>query len=335
MNSKTDDLKRFTQPIGVLLDRFIAANQSHFPAATGELTQLLRDIAWAAKIINKEINRAGLVGLEKETTQQNIQGETQKILDQVAHIRFTKALSKGGQTCGIASEEAEDLIETGNNQAKYVVCIDPLDGSANIGVNIPVGTIFSIFRRKSGIGSLPVKDDFLQKGTEQVAAGYVVYGSSTMLVYSAGHGVNGFTYEPSYGEFLLSHPMMEINVEGNTISINESNCHTFEKGIKKYIEHCKTQKFKTYYTGSLISDFHRNLITGGIYIYPSSDHYPQGKLRLLYECSPLAFIIEQAGGAATNGHEKILDLMPAELHQRSQLFIGSKNLVQEASDLLQ
>lgn len=328
------NIDQFTVPIGTPLDRFIQTNQEQYSIATGELSQLLRDIGLIGKIISHEINRAGLRGLGEELEAENVQGETQKVLDVVSHLKFVDALTRGGQTCGIVSEEVDDFMDTGNHNAKYVVSMDPLDGSSNTGVNIPVGTIFSIYHRISKIGGPPILDDFLQPGHRQVAAGYIVYGTSTMLIFTTGKGVNGFTLEPSYGEFLCSHLDMKSKDDGLTISVNESNCHTFKPGIKDFIEECKVKKFRTYYTGSLIADFHRNILTGGIYIYPLSDHYPEGKLRMLYECIPLAFICEQAGGLATNGIDRILDIVPTKLHQRSSLFIGSKSLVNRAGELI-
>jgi fructose-1,6-bisphosphatase I len=327
-------IEKFSAPLGTFLDRFIAANQEQFPFASGELSQLLRDIALAAKIINKEINRAGLVGIEGEVGNKNVQGEDQKMLDMVAHIRFKRALCNGKQTCGILSEETDEIIDTKNHQAKYVVSLDPLDGSSNIHVNMPIGTIFSIYRRVSPQGKPPAEEDFLQKGIHQVAAGYVIYGTSMILVYTTGFGVNGFTYEPSLGEFILSHPDIRIKTDGNTLSINQENFHTFSTGVKSYLDHCKVAQYKTIYTGALVADFHRNLFTGGIYSYPSSEKYKTGKLRLLYECMPLAFIVEQAGGGATNGQIRTMEILPASKHQRSPLFIGSKNMVAKVTDCI-
>ncbi len=329
-----NSIDHFSAPIGTFLDRFIKSNQAQFSYASGELTQLLRDIGLAAKIINRETNRAGLAELSKELGETNVQGEQQKVLDMVAHVRFVRALTNGGQTCGIVSEETDGIIMTGNRHAKYVVTMDPLDGSANTAVNIPVGTIFSIYHRISKIGTDPVKEDFLQPGKEQVAAGYVIYGSSTMLVYSTGHGVNGFTLEPAYGEFLLSHANMTIPHGGKTLSVNESNSQTFQPEIQRFIRHCKERQFKTYYIGSLIADIHRNMITGGIYLYPGSAHYPNGKLRLLYECNPIAAIVEQAGGAASDGTGRILDKKPQDLHERSPLIIGSKELLDKIEGIV-
>ncbi|GAA4837791.1 class 1 fructose-bisphosphatase [Algivirga pacifica] len=323
-----------TAPVGTTLDRFIAQKQEQFPYATGELSQLLRDIALASKIINREINRAGLAGIEGASGTENVQGEAQQKLDVVADVRFTRALSKGGETCGIVSEECDHIIETGNKHAKYIVTIDPLDGSSNIDVNVLVGTIFSIYRRRSPIGSSPTEADMLQEGTEQVAAGYVLYGSSTMLVYSTGYGVNGFTYEPSLGEYFLSHPKMKMKEDGKIFSINEGAYNTFPEGVKAYLKHCKDQEYSGRYIGSLVGDFHRNLLKGGIYIYPATEKYEQGKLRLLYECNALAFLAEQAGGVATDGYQRILNVKPTSLHQRTPFFVGSKKMVEKAMELL-
>lgn len=327
-------IKKFITPVGTALDRFIAAKQSEFPYATGELSQLLRDIALASKILNREINRAGLVGIESSIDQENVQGEHQQMLDVVADIRFTRALTRGGQTCCILSEESDKIIETQNNDAKYVVTLDPLDGSSNISVNISIGSIFSIYRRKTEVGSTPTEEDVLQKGRDQIAAGYILYGSSTMLVYTTGYGVNGFTYEPSLGEYFLSHANMRIPEDGSIYSINEGSYEDFFSGIQQYIQYCKKQRYSARYIGSLVADFHRNLLKGGIYLYPSTPNYPDGKLRLLYECNALAFLIEQAGGLATHGSANILDIVPHEKHQRVPLIIGSKNMVEKVLHFL-
>lgn len=327
-------IEKFTSPIGVALDRFIAQKQEEFTYATGELSQLLRDIALASKIINREINRAGLSGIEGSIGADNIQGERQQMLDVIADYRFTRALVRGGQTCGIVSEENAEIIDTKNHHAKYIITIDPLDGSSNIDVNVSVGTIFSIYRRKSPLGMPPTNEDVLQKGTEQVAAGYILYGSSTMLVFTTGFGVNGFTYEPSLGEYFLSHPDMTISENGNIYSVNEGGYFTFQEGVKSYIDDCKRNEMRARYIGSLVADFHRNLLKGGIYMYPATSKYKSGKLRLLYECNSLAFIIEQAGGMASNGYKRILEIEPEEKHQRTPLFIGSKNMVTEVCQRL-
>ncbi len=330
-------LEQYTAPVGTALDRFIAERQEQFKYATGELSQLLRDIALAGKIINREINRAGLIGLEGTfgNNDVNIQGEYQQKLDVIAEVRFTRALTRGGQTCAVISEEAQNIVYTGKNDAKYVVAIDPLDGSSNIDVNVPVGTIFSIYRRRTPIGTPPGLEDVLQKGSEQVAAGYILYGSSTMLVYSTGYGVAGFTYEPSLGEYFLSHPQIMMKEDGNIYSINEGNFLEFEEATQNWLHYCKQQKFTARYIGSLVADFHRNIFKGGIYVYPATTKSPRGKLRLMYECNPIAFLAEQAGGMATDGKRRILDIEPTDIHQRSPLYVGSPTMVKKAMSFLE
>ncbi len=315
--------------VGTTLDRFIKLKQSEFPFASGELSQLLRDIALAAKIVNRETNRAGLANIGGAFGQTNVQGEEQQKLDVIANIRFMRALSKGGEVCAIVSEEEDSVIDLQNNSGKYVVAIDPLDGSSNIDVNISIGTIFSIYRRKTPQGSPITEEDVMQPGRDQVAAGYVLYGSSTMLVYTTGHGVNGFTYETSLGEFFLSHPSIKAPDNGKIYSINEGLQNQWNEGIKDYIDECKRRDYAARYIGSLVADFHRNLLKGGIYLYPATHKNPEGKLRLLYEANALAFIADQAGALATNGKESILDLQPTALHQRTPLFIGSSKMVRE------
>lgn len=314
-------------PVGVTLDRFIMRQQSAFPYASGELSQLLRDIALASKIINREINRAGLIDITGAHGTVNVQGETQQKLDVIANIRFMRALRNGGEVCAILSEEDNELIHTGNENAKYVVAIDPLDGSSNIDVGVSVGTIFSIYRRVTPIGTTPTVADFLQGGRKQVAAGYVLYGTSTVLVYTTGHGASGFTYDTSVGEFILSHPDLQCPTDGTIFSYNEGNVVDYEMTTKQYIEQCRYRRFSARYIGSLVADFHRNMLKGGIYFYPATSTIPTGKLRLLYECYPLAFVIEQTGGMATNGTQLLLDVTPLTLHQRSPLYIGSKQMV--------
>lgn len=316
-------------PVGVTLDRFIKRNQDAFPFATGELSQLLRDIAIAAKIVNREINKAGLVDVTGAIGTSNVQGEMQQKLDMIAHIRFMRALRNGGEVAGIVSEEEENIVMTGNDDARYVVAIDPLDGSSNIDVNVSIGTIFSIYRRLSPVGTKVTLDDFLQGGDAQVAAGYVLYGSSTVLVYTTGHGVNGFTYESSLGEFFLSYPTIKIPEDGSIYSINDGNALDFPEPISDYLDTCRTRRYSSRYIGSLVGDFHRNLLKGGIYFYPPTAKTPNGKLRLLYECYPLAFIIEQAGGLATDGKQRLMEVKIKNLHQRSALCIGSTNMVKE------
>ena len=320
-------------PLGTTLDRFIKRNEEDFEYATGELSQLLRDIGLAGKIINREINRAGLGDLMGAFGEENVQGEEQQKLDVVANIRFKRAFRNGGQVCAIVSEEKEDIIQL-NPQSKYIIAIDPLDGSSNIDVNVSVGTIFSVYRRKSERGTPANRADVLQPGSAQVAAGYLLYGSSTILVYTTGGGVNGFTYEHSLGEFFLSHPCAKIPQTGNIYSVNEGYYNDFSEGIRQYIVRCKERHYSARYTGSLVGDFHRNLLKGGIYLYPSTKQYSNGKLRLLYECNALALLIEQAGGKATDGHQRILDMQPQEFHQRAPLFIGSTEMVEEVMECL-
>ncbi|GAB2957135.1 class 1 fructose-bisphosphatase [Hymenobacter coalescens] len=314
-------------PVGTTLERYIMQKQSEFAYATGELSQLLRDIALAGKIINREVNRAGLAGITGAYGQQNVQGEEQQQLDVVANIRFIRALRNGGQACAVLSEEEDDIIHTGNDQGKYVVAIDPLDGSSNINVNVSIGTIFSIYRRVTPVGSKATREDFLQGGRQQVAAGYILYGSSTMMVYTTGHGVAGFTYEPSLGEFFLSHPSITIPATGSTFSCNEGYWFQYAECVRTFLMDCKRRAYSGRYVGSLVADYHRNLFTGGIYLYPPTSKTPAGKLRLLYECYPLAMLIEQAGGQAAGADGPVLDVVPTDFHQRSPLYIGSADMV--------
>jgi fructose-1,6-bisphosphatase I len=324
------------------LGQFIIEKQADFPYAKGEFSRLVRDISIAAKIVNREVNKAGLADILGETGSKNVQGENVKKLDVFANNQFIAALRAGGEVCAIASEENEDIIPIDSEiskSAKYVVAIDPLDGSSNIDVNVSVGTIFSIYRRVSlkGPGTL---EDFMQRGTEQIAAGYVIYGSSCMLVYTTGKGVYGFTLDPSIGEFCLSHPNMKTPDTGMVYSINEGNYLHFPDGVKKYMKYCQeediatSRPYSSRYIGSGVADIHRNLITGGIYIYPTTTKSPSGKLRLLYECNPLAFIIEQAGGKATTGGKRIMEVPLKELHQRTPLFIGSASMVDTAMEFM-
>lgn len=323
------EASRIGESIGITLDRFIKNNQDQFQFASGELSQLLRDIALASKVVNREVNKAGLIDIMGPLGSQNMGGEFQQKLDVLANIRFSRALKKGGEVCALISEESESFEDL-NNQGKYVIAIDPLDGSSNIDVNVSIGTIFSIYRRKSKVGE-PIQDeDILQKGTEQVAAGYILYGSSTMLVYTTGHGVNGFTFEQSLGEYFLSHENMQMPVDGKIYSINEGSSNSFPAQINKYLEYCKSSNYTARYIGSLVADFHRNLLKGGVYIYPSTAKNPNGKLRLIYECNALAFIAEQAGGRATDGKVRILEIQPAILHQRVPFFVGSAKMVEKA-----
>lgn len=323
------EASRIGQSIGFTLDRFIKNNQDQFQYASGELSQLLRDIALASKVVNREVNKAGLIDIMGPLGSQNMTGEDQQKLDVLANIRFTRALEKGGEVCALISEESESYEDL-NNHGKYVIAIDPLDGSSNIDVNVSIGTIFSIYRRKTKVGEPIQKEDILQKGSDQVAAGYILYGSSTMLVYTTGHGVNGFTFEQSLGEYFLSHPDMEMPEDGKIYSINEGGANSFPEGVKKYIQYCKDSTYTARYIGSLVADFHRNLLKGGIYIYPSTAKDINGKLRLMYECNALAFIAEQAGGKATTGKTRILDIEPKDLHQRTPFYVGSRKMVEKA-----
>ena len=322
-------LANLALPVGTTLDRYIMQRQTAFPYATGELSQLLRDMALASKIINREINRAGLMDITGSAgSGNNVQGETQQKLDVVANIRFIRALKNGGEVCAIISEEDEDIIHTGNVNAKYVVAIDPLDGSSNIDVNVSIGTIFSIYRRITPVGTEATLADFLQGGNQQVAAGYILYGSSTILMMTTGEGVSGFTYDNSLGEYILSHPNLRQPQTGQIFSCNDGNELDYPAYVQTYLKTCKQQRMTGRYIGSLVADFHRNLIKGGIYLYPPTVKTPNGKLRLLYECYPMAYIAEQAGGIATNGQGRLLDVEPTNLHQRSPLFIGSAGLVE-------
>ena len=326
----TDDLGK---PVGVTLDRFIKRDQDAFTFATGELSQLLRDIGLAAKILNREITRSGLLDLEGAFGAQNVQGEAQQKLDVVANIRFKRALTNGGQVCALVSEEEQEVI-TINPDANYLVAMDPLDGSSNIDVNVSIGTIFSIYRRKSEKGSQVTKEDVLQPGRDQIAAGYVLYGSSTMLVYTTGRGVYGFTYGPTIGEFFLSHPTIKCIPDGKIYSVNDGYWDDMSEEIRTFIQDCRKKGCTARYIGSLVADVHRNLLKGGVYIYPSFPKYPDGKLRLLYEANALAMIVEQAGGKASDGKQRILDIPPNNLHQRTPLFIGSANQVEQCLQMI-
>ncbi len=325
------------------LVEFIWEQQEGVGTATGEFSRLLNDIGIAAKIVNRDVNRAGLAGILGNDGGVNVQGENQKKLDVLANNEFIKALRNGKQCAAIISEENDDVIvfdESITKNAKYIVALDPLDGSSNIEVNVSIGTIFAIYKRKS-IGTTITKEDVLQAGTELVCGGYVIYGSSTMMVYTTGKGVNGFTYDPTCGIFILSHPNIKIGDEGNIYSINEANYIYFPEGVKRYIKYCQeddaetNRPYTSRYIGSLVSDFHRNLLRGGIYMYPGTKKNPQGKLRLMYECVPVAFLAEQAGGKASDGFKRILDMEPEHIHQRSPLFIGSKSMVEKAEALMQ
>ena len=324
------------------LGEFIIKNQSSFKYSSGELSSLINSIRLAAKVVNHEVNKAGLVDIIGPTGSHNIQSEKQQKLDVYANEKFINTLVNRNIVCGIASEEEESFITINsndkNNQNKYVVLIDPLDGSSNIDVNVSVGTIFSIYRRQSEIGSEVNINDFLQPGRLQVAAGYIIYGTSTMLVYTTGRGVNGFTLNPAIGTFYHSHSDLKIPKSGNIYSINEGNYLQFPDFVKKYIKFCQEEKnerpYTSRYIGSLVSDFHRNMIKGGIFMYPETAKNPKGKLRLLYECNPIAFICEQAGGLAVNGNKNILDIQPKSLHQRTPFYCGSEEMIKDLQNFI-
>ncbi|HXS58533.1 MAG TPA: class 1 fructose-bisphosphatase [Hanamia sp.] len=325
------------------LDEFTIREMRAFPKATGELAGLLRDIGLAAKRVNVEVNKAGLVDILGETGNVNVQGEEVKLLDEFANDQFTRVLRHGISCAGIASEELDDFVIFDNEisrNSKYICMYDPLDGSSNIDVNVSIGTIFSVYRRVTEIGEPVSKKDFLQAGNRQVAAGYIIYGSSTILVYATKRGVNGFTLDQSIGEFCLSHPDIKCPENGKMYSVNHGNYLSFSEEIKKYIECCQKKNktnggpYTQRYIGSMVSDVHRNLIRGGIFLYPGTKEKPNGKLRLLYECNPLAYMIEIAGGKATDGTQRILEKVPTELHERTPFFIGSLKMMEELEGYL-
>jgi len=325
--------------------RHIIEEERKIPEATGQLSDLLSDIALACKVLSQEVNRAGLIDILGFTGQVNIQGEEVKKLDEYANDILTYSMQQGGHACAVCSEESEEFVPIDAKYQekilhnKYIVHFDPLDGSSNIDANISIGTIFSIYKRisKSGPGTM---EDCLQKGIEQVAAGYCVYGSSSILVYTAGKGVHGFTLDPSVGEFLLSHSNMKIPKKAKTYSTNDGNYSKWSKGMQRYIDYLKEKDketerpYSSRYVGSLVADFHRNLLYGGIFIYPADEKNKNGKLRLMYEANPLSFIIEEAGGRSSNGKDRILELQPESLHQRTPLFIGSEQDVKLAEKFL-
>lgn len=324
------------------LGEFIIENQSSFKYSSGELSRLINSLRLAAKVVSHEVNKAGLVDIIGAAGDTNIQGEDQQKLDVYANEKFIQTLTNRNIVCGIASEEEDDFISINsqdeNNQNKYIVLIDPLDGSSNIDVNVSVGTIFSVYRRVTPVGTPVTLEDFLQPGNRQVAAGYIVYGTSTMLVYTTGDGVNGFTLNPAIGTFYLSHPDMKFPKDGQIYTVNEGNYIHFPQGVKNYIKYCQQEEgdrpYASRYIGSLVSDFHRNMIKGGIYLYPKSSLKDKGKLRLLYECNPMAFIAEQANGKASDGFQRIMDIIPTELHERVPFICGSKNMVKKAEEFM-
>ena len=325
------------------LDEFTIREMRAFPKATGELAGLLRDIGLAAKRVNVEVNKAGLVDILGDTGNVNVQGEEVKMLDEFANDQFTGVLRHGISCAGIASEELDDVVifnDDISRNSKYICMYDPLDGSSNIDVNVSIGTIFSIYRRVTEKGTPVNIKDFLQAGIRQVAAGYVIYGSSTILVYATKRGVNGFTLDQSIGEFCLSHPDIKCPENGKMYSVNHGNYYGYSEQVKSYIEVCQRKNktnggpYTQRYIGSMVSDVHRNLIRGGIFLYPGTKEKPNGKLRLLYECNPLAYILEVAGGKATDGKQRILEKVPTELHQRTPFFIGSKKMMEELEEYL-
>ena len=324
------------------LGEFIIENQADFAFSSGELSRLINSIRLAAKVVNHEVNKAGLVDIIGAYGETNIQGEDQQKLDVYANNTFINTLTNREIVCGIASEENDDFITIAgcknDHKNKYVVLMDPLDGSSNIDVYVSVGTIFSIYHRVTPVGTPVKKEDFLQPGNKQVAAGYIIYGTSTMLVYTTGHGVNGFTLNPAIGTWYLSHPCMKFPETGNIYSLNEGNYVHFPQGVKDYLKYCQEEKedrpYTSRYIGSMVSDIHRNMIKGGIFIYPKSSKAVNGKLRLLYECNPMAFIVEQAGGKASDGFTRIMDIVPTELHQRAPYFCGSTKMVEKAEEFM-
>jgi len=317
----------------VTLDEFIIRRQKDFPFASGELTGLLRDIGVAAKIVNREVNKAGLINILGVADSENSSGDIVQKLDLYANEKLIECLKNSGECCGIASEENEEFLPippVDSKESKYVVVFDPLDGSSNIDVNVSVGTIFGIYRRISDPENPCKEEDFLQKGVEMVAAGYVLYGTSTLLVYTTGRGVNGFTLDPSIGEFCLSHRNIQIPKKGNYYSVNQGYYLKFDVEMRRFVDHCSDMNLGLRYIGTMVSDVHRILFQGGIFLYPNTRKHPNGKLRVLYECNPLAFVVEQAGGKAISCQlQRILEIQPHELHQRTSIAIGSPEMVDE------
>lgn len=324
------------------LGEFLIGRPGDFQYENAELGQLLNAIRLAGKVVSHEIRKAGLVDITGTIGTTNVQGEEQKVLDVFANKAFINTLTNRDIVCGIVSEEDEEMISisgaNGRNQNKYVVVIDPLDGSSNIDVNITVGTIFGIYHRISPIGTPVTEEDFLQPGNMQVAAGYIAYGTSTMMVYTTGNGVNGFTLNPAIGTYYLSHPDIRIPEMGKIYSVNEGGYTHFPSGVKNYIKYCQQEEddrpYTSRYVGSMVADIHRTMLLGGIYFYPPSTGKPDGKLRLLYECNPFAFLLEQAGGRASNGYQRIMDLKPTDIHQRMPFFGGSVEMVKKAESFL-
>jgi fructose-1,6-bisphosphatase I len=327
----------------ITMDEFTIMETRKFPQATGEMSSLLRDLGLAGKIVNKQVRKAGLMDILGKHGATNVQGEEQMKLDVYANETLINILKNSTDCSGIASEENECHVsyeDTFSANSKYVVLFDPLDGSSNIDVNAPIGTIFAIYRRVSELGKSCIEADFLQPGNKLMAAGYIIYGSSTMMVYATRLSVNGFTLEPSIGEFCLSHPNITCPENGKIYSINQGNYNKYTEGMKGYIDYCmdsnkeENRPYSHRYIGSMVGDLHRTLLKGGIFMYPSDKSSPKGKLRLQYECNPMAFIMDAAGGKASNGECNILDMQPTELHQRCPIFIGSKNMVDKALEFV-
>lgn len=325
----------------ITLEEYIIQAQNKFPGATGELSQLLRDIGLAAKIISREVNKAGITNILGEDGSTNVHGESVKKLDMFADEQLISALNRSEITCMVISEENDGIVDLDNDGGKYIVYLDPLDGSSNIDVNVSIGSIFSIYIRKDQTKSTLSEEDALQPGVEQVAAGYVLYGSSTLMAYTTGLGVSVFTLDPSIGEFILSDDDIKIPEKGTIYSVNEGSYHSWDEGLKQYVKYCQVEDaetdrpYKARYIGSMVADVHRTLIKGGIFIYPNSSQYPNGKLRLMYECNPLSFIIEQAGGMAIDGHGRIMEINPDAIHQRTPIFIGSKENVLKVKEFIE
>jgi len=323
----------------ITLSQFIADEEDKHPEATGDLSKIFRDLKFAAKVVNQSVRKAGLADILGEHGTVNVQGEDVKKLDVIANEEFVYSLSTSGDCCAIISEEDQEVIQV-NPDGKYIVAMDPLDGSSNIDVNVSIGTIFSIFRRSGEAGKEVSLEECLQKGDDQIAGGYVIYGSSTMIVYTTGQGVNGFTLDEGIGDFCLSHPDMRIPSKGKFFSLNEGNLSQFPSGITAFTEYCKevdsasNRPYSARYIGSMVADIHRNLLKGGVFIYAGTPKEPEGKLRLMYECNPISFIVEQAGGKSSNGSERIMEIIPNDIHQRMPIIVGSSEMVDEVISFL-
>lgn len=339
INKKTN-MKEIDNQRLVTLEEYIIRSQNKFAGATGELSQLLRDIGLAAKIISREVNKAGITNILGYDGTKNVHGESVKKLDLFADSQLISALSRSQITCMVISEENDGIVRLESTGGKYIVYLDPLDGSSNIDVNVSIGSIFSVYMRPSKPDAVLTEEDALQPGTKQVAAGYVLYGSSTILAYTTGLGVSLFTLDPSIGEFILSDDDVTIPQHGKIYSVNEGSYNTWDKGLKQYVKYCQEEDEETgrpysaRYIGSMVADIHRTLIKGGIFIYPRTKNYPEGKLRLMYECKPLSFIIEQAGGKATDGINRIMEIEPESIHQRTPIYVGSTENVNHVMDFL-